>query len=451
VRTDTIAAIATPLGEGGIGIVRISGPSALKITKKLFNPTKKTTYKSHVMNHGWIKNGSRYVDEVMVSYMKAPNSYTGEDIVEISCHGGVVLLKNVLDLVIKGGARLAEKGEFTKRAFLNGKMDLTRAEAVIDAIKAKTVPASHIAAAHLKGSLAGLIFDIRGQLVALLAEIEASIDFPDEIGEVPRNKLLKRVGKALKAANRLIRTADAGQIFREGVSLAIVGRPNVGKSSLMNALLRRDRVIVTDTPGTTRDTIEEMLDIDGMPARIIDTAGIRAPRHCAERHGINRAYEVIQGADVVLLVLDLSEQIKKEDRLLIEATKDNKRVIVYNKSDMPKKLLIQGLRFNAPCAMVSAKNWTGMGKLERTIRNTILGNKVVAVNADVMINSRQKQCLLRAKNSLEQCLGSIKEGREADIMAIDLKGAIKSLGEVTGETVSEEIIRTIFERFCVGK
>ena len=305
-QTDTIAAIATPLGgEGGIGVIRISGPSSLSIIKTIFKPSSQEEIGSHQVRHGWIVDKPISVDQVVISYMASPRSYTGEDVVEISCHGGGAVLNNVLELAIRSGARLAERGEFTKRAFLNGKIDLAQAESVIDLIKAKTKEGSLFAASQLKGSLSSRIKDARNTLMRLLSEIEASIDFPDEMPEIDHDNVKKAIASASDAVNRLIETSDLGKVYRQGISIAIAGKPNVGKSSLLNALVREERAIVTDEPGTTRDVIEEALNINGIPARVLDTAGVRQAQSKTEQIGIDRALKTIGLADIVLLVLDV--------------------------------------------------------------------------------------------------------------------------------------------------
>jgi tRNA modification GTPase len=453
--SDTIAAIATPLGgEGGIGIIRISGPKALNIVGKTLKLSGKGRFISHTVRHGWVMDGARQIDEILAIYMTHPNSYTGEDVVEISCHGGSANLRNVLSIVIAKGARLAERGEFTKRAFLNGKLDLSQAEAVIDIIKAKTKEASVIAASHLKGALANRINVIRQELIVLLSEIEASIDFPDEIDEVTPKNSTKAVKNAIKAVDNLLKTFEMGKILREGVAIAIIGRPNVGKSSLLNALIREDRALVHKDPGTTRDTIEEVLNIKGIHARVIDTAGIRATRNSVEKMGIQKARAAYINADIVLVVVDASQPINKIDMSLLEGTRELNRIVVLNKADKKNKVSIRSLGKHDPShknLMVSALQGDGIPSLENAIYDLININKVVARNADVMINLRQKQCLLRAKESLERAVVSVKRKAAADCISIDIKSSIASLGEVTGDEVSDEIIDEIFERFCVGK
>ena len=453
--TDTIAAIATPLGgESGVGVVRISGPDSLRIIRAIFKPTNQEPLTSHKLHHGWITDNSKDIDEVVVSYMANPRSYTGEDVIEISCHGGGVVLKSVLELAIKEGARLAGRGEFTKRAFLNGKLDLAQAEAVIELIRARTREGSILAASQLKGSLSSRIRGIRGTLMGLLAEIEASIDFPDEIPDMDTRKAKSTLETALNTVNKLIDTARMGKIYREGISIAIVGKPNVGKSSLLNALVREERAIVTDEPGTTRDVIEETVNIMGIPARVLDTAGIRNSNSKTERLGIDRAIKAIEQADIVLLLIDISQQLTSEDIDLMARTTDSRRIVVLNKSDLAHKLKLNDITSKAGSVHsveVSALKGDGVGELEKTIFDSVLLNKVVAENTEVMVNLRQKEALMRAGECIRKAIESAEKGMQADFVSIDVKGAIAALGEVTGEVVSDEILNRIFEEFCVGK
>jgi len=453
--TDTIAAIATPLGgEGGIGVVRMSGPDSLRIIRAIFKPNSKESLISHQLNHGWITDNSKEIDEVVVSYMANPRSYTGEDVIEISCHGGGVVLKSVLELAIKAGARLAGRGEFTKRAFLNGRLDLAQAEAVIELIKAKTKEGSLLAASQLKGTLSSKIREARDSLMLLLAEIEASIDFPDEIPDIDAKKAKRTLEAALNTVNKLIDTAHMGKIYREGISIAIVGKPNVGKSSLLNALVREDRAIVTDEPGTTRDVIEETVNIKGIPARVLDTAGIRHSDSKTEKLGIDRAIKAIEQADIVLLLIDISQPLTSEDVELIYRTTDKKRIIVLNKSDLTHKLNPKDVTSKTGTIQpveVSALKGDGVGDLEKAIFDSVISNKVVAENTEVMVNLRQKEALVRARECTQRAIESAEKKMQADFVSIDLKGAIAALGEVTGEVVSDEVIDRIFEEFCVGK
>jgi len=456
VLSDTISAIATPIGgEGGIGVVRISGPSSLNIIKTIFRPSLEGDFSSYKLRHGWVVDNLYSLDEALVSYMAAPKSYTGEDVIEISCHGGPAVLKQVLALTIKVGARLAERGEFTKRAFLNGRLDLAQAEAVINLVKAKTREGSLLAASQLKGSLSSKINSTRDGLLKLLAEIEASVDFPDEVDDIKAAELISVLNKSIVDINGLLDTADAGIIYRDGISIAIIGKPNVGKSSLLNALLREDRAIVTDEPGTTRDTIEETLNIKGIPARVIDTAGIRHSTSMIEKIGVDRALTALNKADLVLLVVDISQKLSAEDTRLFDASRNSKVIIALNKSDRPHILTIDSFKKDmgilSPVIKLSALTGNGIPELESAIYDSVIDNKVVAESTDIMINLRHKQCLIRAKENIVKAAGSVNSSIQPDLVSIDIRDAVSALGEVTGEAVSDEIIDRIFEEFCVGK
>ncbi len=381
---------------------------------------------------GWIIERSRPIDRVMVTYMSSPKTYTGEDVVEISCHGGSLILKRILELVIMNGARLAQRGEFTKRALLNGKIDLTQAEAVIDLIKARTRQGAEAAAAHLKGSLSMKIGAIRGDLMRLMAQIEASIDFPDEIGGINRQKARKTLIFSVKGIKALISTADIGRIHREGLKVAIIGRPNVGKSSLLNAFLKEERAIVTEEPGTTRDTIEEPINIKGIPVILIDTAGIRASHNKVEMIGVDKAVRAMDRSDIVLLVFDASEILTEDDFDLLRMTKGATRLVALNKTDKPVRLNVGKLRAQAgdmsKIIRISALNGEGIDKLEDGLLRLTAANKVVASNSEVMVNLRQKEALIRADEYLHKAMDSVDKGMQDDFVSIDLKGAIANSG-----------------------
>jgi tRNA modification GTPase len=455
--SDTIAAISTPMGgSGGMGVVRISGPCAPKVIHTIFKPSKPGKLITHTIRHGWIHEGAADIDEVMVSFMARPNSYTGDDVIEISGHGGQETLKHILKLTVKAGARLAERGEFTKRALMNGKLDLSQAEAVIDLIGAKTRHAAVAAVSHLKGALSSRILSLRGKLIEFLAEIEASIDFPDEIPGVRNRNTLKVIHNAIVDIDLLLSTADLGRIFREGIKIAIIGKPNVGKSSLLNALLRQERAIVHGEPGTTRDTIEETVNIGGIAAVIVDTAGIReGGAGKVESFGIQKAIRTLEESDLLLIVLDSSRKLTSADRDIFKRAQGAKIILVLNKSDKKPAFRNRELNsFNAGkfrTVEISALLHEGIENLEKEIFKNVIGNKTVAQNIDVMINLRQRQCLDKAREALVNARGSSGNNVNADCLAIDIRSAIASLGEVTGDAVSDEIIDTIFERFCVGK
>jgi len=453
---ETIAAIATPIGAGGLGVVRISGPLSKQVLKTIFKPISSNgSIEPRKATIGWIvdNHGDKY-DKAMATYMQAPNSYTGEDIIEISCHGSPKLLREVLDLTIEAGARLAERGEFTKRALLNGKMDLAQAEAIADLIGARTRESLRSAARQMEGGLSREISELKSKTMELLSEIEASIDFPDEISDVPRGKQGSAINGLIKGTEKLLSTAEQGRLYREGLKVAIAGKANVGKSSLLNAMLREERAIVTDAPGTTRDTIEEGVNIGGIPVNLIDTAGMRKTKNMAEKLGVERTGKAIDNADIIIIVVDSSEKLAREDKAIISRTKDRTRIVALNKSDLKERTgpadIKKAFGDTIKTIRTSAKYNKGIKELERSIYNTAVKG-CAGANMSVTINSRHKECLIRAKEALIRSLESVKNSMSADFVSIDLKAAASSLGEITGEEVSEEVIRSIFERFCVGK
>ena len=461
---DTIAAIATPLGEGGIGIIRLSGPDSLPLLASVFRQNGKSQnspIESHRVYHGHIvdPNTKRILDEAVVSYMKAPLSYTGEDCIEISCHGGIAILTQALEAALAAGARLAERGEFTKRAFLNGKIDLAQAEAVIDLIKAKTKAGVYAAADQLEGRLSSSISDIRNRLLALLARIEASIDFPDDVEEIGGKALSKGILEEKERVDNILETADAGKVLKEGLPTAIVGKPNVGKSSILNALLKEERAIVTEIPGTTRDTIEEVISVKGLPLRIVDTAGMRIPRDRIEELGIKRTKKVFEEAELSLIVFDVSEPLTEEDIEIMRMAGKKKAILVANKIDKvgdgkekeKEEEKAKGKLKGAPLIETSALYGDGIALLEDTVLKIVSAEKILASDGPIITNARHKESLLQAGEALSRAGESAKKGMEADFIAIDIKGAAVCLGEVTGEEASEEVIDRIFSEFCVGK
>lgn len=456
---DTIAAISTPFGESGIGIVRVSGPLAEPIARRIFR-TKRglKDFISHQFYYGEIiePETNRRIDEVLAVIMRSPKTYTREDILEIHCHGGYLILQKVLELVIKEGARLAEPGEFTKRAFLNGRIDLTQAEAVIDMIKAKTEESLEIANQQLSGLLRSELISLKERLIENLSIIEANIDFPEEDIEQPRLDEIKK--ELLTIINKLddwISSYNEGRIFREGVSCAIVGKPNVGKSSLLNVLLKEDRAIVTPIPGTTRDPIEEILNISGIPIRLIDTAGLRRPKDSIEEEGIKRAKRKVSDADLVLLIIDGSREIDEDDLDIFDEVKGKKKIVVLNKKDLLPKVSIEDLRRKfegEPIVAISAlKNW-GIDELKKEIYNTLIG-RGVKVSSDHLIisNIRHKLSLEKTKENLLNALNGIESELSLEFIAFEIRQALETLGEITGEITSEEILNRIFEQFCIGK
>jgi len=457
---DTIAAISTPIGEGGIGIVRISGTEALKITGKIFKAKRNNLkeIKSHRMVYGHIYDNmtGEIVDEVLFCYMKAPRSYTCEDVVEINCHGGIVPLKKTLELVLAGGARLAGPGEFSKRAFLNGRLDLAQAESVIDIIRSKTEAGLKLAVSQLKGDLSNKIKELQKKLLGILAQVEVNIDFPeDDLEEATGKDIVRSCKELLEQIKSLIEGAEAGIIYREGVRAAIIGRPNVGKSSLLNALLRENRAIVTDVPGTTRDVIEEVINIRGIPLRIIDTAGLRETEDMVEKIGVERTREVIVKADLILLVLDAADGLSAQDFVVVEMAEKKKSLVIVNKTDVKNKKIdqedLERLAGNKPVIWISAEQGTGLDELEDKIVETVLYGRIDRSDSLMVTNIRHKRALEKAAFHLREAISAIESKVPVDIVAIDLRGAWESLGEITGSSVTENLIERIFNDFCVGK
>jgi tRNA modification GTPase len=463
---DTIAAISTQVGEGGIGIVRLSGKDAIEIADRLFYSPKEKTLsntKSHRIIYGFIKDPStdNTVDEVLVSVMHSPNTYTKEDIVEINCHGGMLPLRRVLELFIKEGTRLAEPGEFTKRAFLNGRLDLSEAEAVLDLIRAKTDESGRIAIEQLKGRLSEKITDLRERLTQLCVFIEAYIDFPeDEIEVSSKGEMIKSAKTILEELESLLKSYDEGRFFREGMGVAIVGRPNVGKSSLLNALLQKDRAIVTEIPGTTRDIIEEYLNINGLPLRIIDTAGIRESHDMVEIEGVKRSLKAIDEADLIIAVIDGSEPLKKEDLEVIEKIKDKNTIIAINKSDLigaeeRKRGSSEVKDTLSPYASrtirISAMSGDGLGELKDEIFDSCLKNWKEQRDGIVITNLRHKTAIQASYNSLSNALKAMEENKPVEIIALELREALDKLGEIIGAVTTDDILNRIFSEFCIGK
>lgn len=446
---ETIAAIATPVGSGGVGIIRISGKDSTKIVSNFFNI--KNELVSHKAVFGKIKEKGtdEIIDSVLLLYFQSPKSYTGEDTVEIHCHGSPLILNKVLDLAIKYGARLAEPGEFTKRAFINGKIDLTQAEAVYDLINSKTSVSLKSANQQMEGKLSSRIKNVRTKLIKMLSHIEAIIDFPDEIDEVPLSHFSPVVLEADNLVKELLETAESGRLYREGIKTAIIGKPNVGKSSLLNSLLRMDRAIVTDIAGTTRDTLEEFINIRGVPIHIIDTAGLRKTEDKVEKIGIEKSYASIEAAQLVLIVTDGSENLDSEELELINKLKEDKPfILIVNKIDISDNFKIpQGIE---NLSFISAKYNKGIEKLEDKIVEIIFKGKTDS-NLDININNRHKEILYRASELLEKSIITINNNLPIDFLAIDIKAVIISMGEIIGENVTEEVITEIFANFCVGK
>ena len=455
---DTICAIATALGEGGISIIRISGDKALDIASKIFkskNDFNIKEMKSYTMKYGYIHDidTDDVIDEVIISFMKGPRSFTAEDVIEINCHGGVISTNKVLETVIKAGARLAEPGEFTKRAFLNGRIDLSQAEAVIDIIKAKTDLAMKSAVMQSTGHLSKEINRLGEYMLNVLALVEFAVDFTEDDEEIDPSipvKVKDSLQKGINEMKSLLKAADEGKIIREGLSLAIVGKPNVGKSSLLNALLREKRAIVTDIAGTTRDIIEEYINLDGIPVKIIDTAGIRDTDDIVEKIGVERSKEKLEQADLVLLVLDSSRELDNEDREIIESIKDKKSVVILNKIDLEQKIDISILDQFENVIKISAKEEIGLDELKASVKELFFSGKIDTESL-IISNSRHKQALYRALENAEIALDRVNKNEYLDLISIYVTSALKALGEITGSEIQEDLVNKIFGEFCVGK
>lgn len=456
---DTISAISTPIGEGGIGIVKLSGPSSLSIIKKIFQPHNPQFWlkniRSNTINYGHIidPDTGEYVDEVLVSIMLAPRTYTREDVVEINCHGGNIPLNKVLDLTLRMGARLAEPGEFTRRAFLNGRIDLTQAEAVIDIIRAKTDLCLKMAINQLEGRLSSEIKEVRSILLDVLVNVEVAIDFPeDELEIFSYEDIIDRVNDAKSRLEYLLDTADEGKIITEGIKGVILGRPNVGKSSLFNALLRENRAIVTAIPGTTRDPIEEFINLDGIPLKLTDTAGIRKADDVIEIESIERTKMHLDQADISILVLDAEEGLNDDDREILSLISGKKAIIAINKIDLvPNPTFEKELTHDKPIVKISALKQEGLDMLKTNIRNIVFRKDFFTADPVLVTRTRHKKAIRDAIESLKFAIASCEKGMSSDLIAVDLRGAIKSLGEIIGETTSDEILDQIFSRFCIGK
>lgn len=455
---DTIAAISTPPGEGAISIVRMSGEEAVSIAQKVFSGKDLTQAKSHTINYGHIVDPKTHeeIDEVMVSLMLAPKTFTREDVVEINCHGGIVATNRILQLLLVNGARLAEPGEFTKRAFLHGRIDLTQAESVMDLIRAKTDRSMKIALNQLDGNLSHLIDSLRKDILDVLAQVEVNIDYPeyDDVEEMTTKLLKEKAIEIKQRIEQLLKTASQGKIMREGLETALVGRPNVGKSSLLNHLLHEDKAIVTDVAGTTRDVIEEYVNVSGVPLKLIDTAGIRETDDKVEKIGVERSKKAIEQSDLVLLVLNAAESLTKEDLELIRLTNDKKRIIILNKTDLEEKLdrkELAKISENAPVYATSILKNEGVEALEEAI-SKLFFNGIENSQSTVMVtNARHIALLKKAQNSLDSVLEGISSGMPVDLVQIDMTEAWNLLGEITGESYEDELLDQLFSQFCLGK
>jgi len=463
---DTIAAITTPLGTGGVGAIRLSGEKSVEIVSKIFSssPDKKELpeFKAGRIYHGWVAkshsyhdssikdmNSSILIDEVIILVFKTPNSYTGEDVIEIQCHGGINIVKNILNLCLETGARMAEKGEFTKRAFLNGRIDLSKAEAVLDLIHSKTDKFTRVSAYNLSGKLSLFINELRNELINLLSLIIAAIDFPEEVDEPEYRFIEEKINFIIEKVDNILVTTGSSNLMRQGVKAVIAGKPNVGKSSLFNALLNMERAIVTNIPGTTRDIIQETIDIGGIPVTLIDTAGIREIENDHESHyiesiGINISKSCIKEADIVLFMADSEQGFTEDDKIIFEEIKNKPLIKIASKADLK---LHQDLSDYIP---VSSKTQLGLDELKKHIEKVILSSDNLQ-ESEFSTNLRQQECLNNAKEALINANISCENREVQDFISIDLKSALISLGEITGEVVSDEIIENIFSNFCIGK
>lgn len=456
----TISAIATAAGEGGIGIVRISGEHALSIAAKIFVPKNKKKVAdilTHRVTYGQIVDPIDHVaiDEGLLLMMHAPHSYTAEDVVELHCHGGIMPLKEMLSLTLRMGARLAQPGEFTKRAFLNGRLDLAQAQAVIDVIRSKTEAGLRMATGHLKGQFSEKICNYRHEILSMIAHLEAAIDFPeDDIDEIATEAVAEKVCALRAAIDQLLATAKTGRVLRDGLETAIIGKPNVGKSSLLNALLNENRAIVTDIPGTTRDSIEEYVNLGGVPLKIIDTAGIRQTEDLVEQLGVDKARAYIERADLILVLLDGSRALCIEDEEILALIQGREAIILVNKCDLAPTIEYRVIKEKLPGSKViaiSTVDGRGLAELEKTIVDLVYCGQIEQAEGAFVNNVRQVRLLEEANDHLKEVLKTAMDGMSPDFMVIDLKSSWEKLGEITGDTVGEDIIDQIFSQFCLGK
>ena len=453
---DTIAAIATPLGEGGLAVIRISGPQALAVADRCFAPVgtgslKPSAAATHTLHFGHVVHNGQNIDEVLLAVMRAPRTFTREEVVEITCHGGILPAKLVLDAVLANGARLAEPGEFTRRAFLNGRIDLAQAEAVADLIHSRTELALRAANEQLAGKLSQRINELRDGMVETLAHIEAHIDFPEEdIAPDTKDQLIARIDRGIAFMDQLLRTANEGQILRRGIRAAIIGRPNVGKSSLLNQLLGHDRAIVSPIPGTTRDTIEETANIRGLPVVFIDTAGLREARDEIEVEGVRRSRQTLQQAEFILHVFDASEPLAETDRNYLAEFSGKQRILVRNKTDLPSRLCLPA-DLKSPVVEVSCLTGQGIEPLKAAIKELVWSGEIKAEMLQVMINSRHQEALNRARTATLRTVEALRADHTLELVALDLRIAVNAVGEIVGKTTTEDLLDVIFSQFCLGK
>lgn len=456
---DTITSISTPMGEGAIGIVRLSGPEAVEIGDKLYKGKKKLKdVPSHTINYGHIIDleTDEVVEEVMISVLRAPKTFTREDIIEINCHGGILTINRILELTMTHGARMAEPGEYTKRAFLNGRIDLSQAEAVMDFIRSKTDRASKVAMNQIEGRLSDLIKRQRQSILEILAQVEVNIDYPeyDDVEDATTEFLLAQSKKIKNEIDQLLETGTQGKIMREGLSTVIVGKPNVGKSSMLNNLIQDNKAIVTEVAGTTRDVLEEYVNVRGVPLRLIDTAGIRDTEDIVEKIGVERSRKALSEADLILFVLNNNEPLTDEDRTLYEVIKNEDAIVIVNKTDLERRLDIEEVKTmigDTPLIQTSMLKQEGIDELELQIRDLFFGGEVQNQDMTYVSNSRHISLLKQARQTIQDAIDAAEAGIPMDMVQIDLTRTWELLGEIIGESASDELINQLFSQFCLGK
>ena len=456
---DTITSISTPMGEGAIGIVRLSGPQAIEIGDILYKGKKKLSeVETHTINYGHIidPETNETVEEVMVSVLRAPKTFTREDIIEINCHGGILTINRILELTMTYGARMAEPGEYTKRAFLNGRIDLSQAEAVMDFIRSKTDRASKVAMNQIEGRLSDLIKKQRQSILEILAQVEVNIDYPeyDDVEDATTDFLLEQSKRIKEEINRLLETGAQGKIMREGLSTVIVGRPNVGKSSMLNNLIQDNKAIVTEVAGTTRDVLEEYVNVRGVPLRLVDTAGIRDTEDIVEKIGVERSRKALNEADLILFVLNNNEPLTEDDQTLFEVIKNEDVIVIINKTDLEKRLDVSELREmigDMPLIQTSMLKQEGIDELEIQIKDLFFGGEVQNQDMTYVSNSRHISLLKQARQSIQDAIDAAESGIPMDMVQIDLTRTWEILGEIIGESASDELIDQLFSQFCLGK
>lgn len=456
---DTITSISTPMGEGAIGIVRLSGPEAVEIGDKLYKGKKKLKdVPSHTINYGHIIDPETHevVEEVMISVLRAPKTFTREDIIEINCHGGILTINRILELTMTHGARMAEPGEYTKRAFLNGRIDLSQAEAVMDFIRSKTDRASKVAMNQIEGRLSDLIKQQRQSILEILAQVEVNIDYPeyDDVEDATTEFLLAQSKKIKNEIDQLLETGTQGKIMREGLSTVIVGKPNVGKSSMLNNLIQDNKAIVTEVAGTTRDVLEEYVNVRGVPLRLVDTAGIRDTEDIVEKIGVERSRKALSEADLILFVLNNNEPLTEEDRTLYEVIKNEDAIVIVNKTDLERRLDIEEVKTmigDTPLIQTSMLKQEGIDELELQIRDLFFGGEVQNQDMTYVSNSRHISLLKQARQTIQDAIDAAEAGIPMDMVQIDLTRTWELLGEIIGESASDELINQLFSQFCLGK